>query len=605
VLQAAGGTAYANFYNQFLASHPGQLPASALGGLGLNAGGGQGIQYWSNSYATFDQSNAEQKQYSVDLEFKSHLEGPFNFMLGGFYLRQEAWGDYYVSSGAQGYGSVAIGALEGLSNPACYVSGCTFASAFYDNNAPSPDGVTLKSESAYGQVYYDIIPNLLKLTAGARWTQDYKSSTDSIYLFNEVMPVGDNNKQDLANLVGCAPNICRQDTTFDKITGNASIDYTPTLPFTDQTLIYASYGRGYKAGGFNPGLSTFAIGTGVPTTYQPEGIDAFEAGTKNTLLNSTLQANLDFWYYNYEGLQVSQILDNDSINVNVNSRMYGSEGKLIYAPDDHWLFDLNVGYVHSQLGNQSFVDPRNPTASAANAVLIKDDTPTATAAQNCAVYLLPGNSTAPGDNPFLNAALAANGLPTYADPPGGSGVLAHTSGAQGIPYTNYGSCSPAFETGAEPLLEAFGYTFGYSNLPGATPLQQSWNKNELSGGVLQSVKGDENPNTPPWTIGFGAQYTFNVGNDYTLVPRVDFYYQTQMWGRIFEDPADRINSYTVTNAQIQFNSPDNWYVQAFIKNAFNATYVTGEYLTSSSSGLYTNEFLGDPRMYGVRVGFKF
>jgi iron complex outermembrane receptor protein len=79
-----------------------------------------------------------------------------------------------------------------------------------------------------------------------------------------------------------------------------------------------------------------------------------------------------------------------------------------------------------------------------------------------------------------------------------------------------------------------------------------------------------------------------------------------MWGRVFEDPADKIQGYTNVNAQVQLNAPDNlWYVQGYIKNAFNTIGVTGEYLTSSSSGLYTNQFLQDPQMYGVRVGVHF
>jgi hypothetical protein len=337
-------------------------------------------------------------------------------------------------------------------------------------------------------------------------------------------------------------------------------------------------------------LSTFAVGQGVPATYKPEGIDAFEVGTKNALLNDTLQANWDAWYYNYEGLQISQILDNDSINSNVNSRMFGSEGQLNYVPDEHWMFSFNVGYTHSALGDTELVDPRNPTAGAKNAVLVKDDNLGATAAQNCAVYLN-GATVSPGDNGALNAVLAANGLPTYTDPPGGAAQIAPT-----VPFANYGSCNPAFYTnpGVVGIMNAFGYSF---NQPGG---------NGTAAGVAQQLKGNENPNAPPWTLSLGVQYTFNVGNDYTLVPRVDFYYQTQMWGRVFEDPADRIQGYTITNAQIQLNAPDNvWYVQGYMKNVFNTVAVTGEYLTSSSSGLYTNQFLQDPRMYGIRVGIHF
>jgi len=142
-------------------------------------------------------------------------------------------------------------------------------------------------------------------------------------------------------------------------------------------------------------------------------------------------------------------------------------------------------------------------------------------------------------------------------------------------------------------MKAFGYSFTGPNGANAQ-------------GVPVNLHGNENPNTPPWTLSFGLQYTFNVGADYTLVPRADFFYQTDMWGRVFEDPADKIQGYEITNIQLQLNAPDNlWYVQGFMKNVFNTVGVTGEYLTSSSSGLFTNQFLQDPRTFGVRVGIHF
>jgi outer membrane receptor protein involved in Fe transport len=584
----ASSPAYAANFAKYFNAHPGFLPVSGLTGLGLST---NTVQYYTNTYSTFDQSNAEQQQYSLDARFSSHLDGPFNFMLGGFYLQQHGWGDYFVSSGAQGYASVALGALSGLASPACNPTpGCTLAPAYYDNTSPGPGGITLKSKSIYGEVYYKLLPDL-KLTIGGRWTDDYKSQIDQIFLVNSVVPIGANSNSALG--VPCLSGSCVQSGTYINYSGRAVVDWTPQLDFTDQTLVYGSLSRGYKAGGFNPGLSTFALGQGVSSTYKPEGIDAIELGTKNMVLGSTLQINADIWYYNYEGLQVSQILDNDSINVNVNSRMYGSEGNFVYAPDEHWAFNFNVGYTHSALGNQSFVDPRNPTAGLPSAVLIKDATPTSTAAQNCAVYLTGGQTLAPGDNPALTVALAAIGVGNpYFAPAGGSTALS----ASGIPLTNYGTCNPTFFTNANviAIMNANGYAFSQ---PGT---QNS------SAGVPQSIHGNENPNSPPLTLSFGVQYTWKLGGDYTLVPRVDVYYQTDMWGRIFEDGADKIAGFSVTNAQIQLNSPDQqWYVQAFIKNAFNKVYVTGEYLTSSSSGLYTNQFLGDPRMYGVRVGIHF
>jgi iron complex outermembrane receptor protein len=448
--------AYANLFSPFLNARPGYLPAAGLTGLGLST---DNVKYYTNTFSTYDQSNVEQHQYTADLRFYSHLNGPFNFLLGGLYVRQEAWDDYFVSSGAQGYASVALGAISGLANPLlqpeCLTGGCLLDPAYYDNSSPNPGGVTLKSQSVYGEGYYDILPDLLKLTLGARWTDDYKSQLDRIILISGYQPIG-TAAFPTNPAVGGVPYQF-QSQSWNKITGRAVLNYTPKLDFTDQTLIYFSYARGYKAGGFNPGVQNNLGAAGVAQTYNPEGIDAFELGTKNMLLNTTLQANFDVWYYNYEGLQISQILDNDSINSNVNSRMYGSEGQFIYAPDDHWLFSLNVGYVHSALGETWLVDPRNPTAGEKNAVLIKDATPTGSAAQNCAVYLQPGQTLAPGDNAALNAALTAAGLPNYFAPPGGSAALA----GYGIPLTNYGTCNGAVTNSAavQALMAAFGYSF--------------------------------------------------------------------------------------------------------------------------------------------------
>ena len=87
------------------------------------------------------------------------------------------------------------------------------------------------------------------------------------------------------------------DQQWDALTGRAALNWTPKLAFTDQTLIYGSYAHGYKAGGANPPgpvLPQFADGDANPDhplTFKPEFIDAFELGTKNTLLDGALTLN--------------------------------------------------------------------------------------------------------------------------------------------------------------------------------------------------------------------------------------------------------------------------------------------------------------------------
>ena len=95
-------------------------------------------------------------------------------------------------------------------------------------------------------------------------------------------------------------------------------------------------------------------------------------------------------------------------------------------------------------------------------------------------------------------------------------------------------------------------------------------------------------------------------SDYSLTARVDVHWQTHFWTRIFEDGADHVGSEEITNASLQLNPPDDvWYAQVYAKNIFNENNITGSYLASPTSGLYTNAFYGDPRTYGVELGVKF
>jgi outer membrane receptor protein involved in Fe transport len=140
---------------------------------------------------------------------------------------------------------------------------------------------------------------------------------------------------------------------------------------------------------------------------------------------------------------------------------------------------------------------------------------------------------------------------------------------------------------------------GYSRTDPTNPLNKS-------DGVHTSLSGNQLQNTPPWNISIGAQYRFDFDGGYSLTPRVDFYWQADMWGRIFNAASDKVDSWENTNIQVTFSAPnDEWFIQGYVKNVFDEDSITGEYLTSSTSGLYTNAFLVDPRFFGFRVGAHF
>jgi outer membrane receptor protein involved in Fe transport len=362
------------------------------------------------------------------------------------------------------------------------------------------------------------------------------------------------------------------------------VDYNPHWDLTDQTFFYASYARGYKAGGSNPGVQQGNL-TGIPAFYEPETIDAYEVGAKNTMLDGRLQANLTAWYYNYGGYQISSVIANTSVNTNIQAFLNGLEGEFLWAPSDHWQFNLNADWTESKIGNTSQIDTRNPGGGDPNALVIKDGTLSATNAQNCVLYY---NGPAGGFDAAFAALSAGTGGVFFA-PPGGTSALASV----GIPHASYGVCTGAVLT----QIANSGLPFALSDpaYPGSTPT-----------GVPVNIQGNQLGNTPPYSLSFGAQYATPAGGGFNLVSRVDYFWEAPMYGRIFNGPADVIRSYGVMNALVTLNAPDNeWYVQAYAKNLLGGSHVTGSYLTSSSSGLWTGVFYGDPRIVGFTVGAKF
>jgi outer membrane receptor protein involved in Fe transport len=590
-LLPAFGQSFAPYAPYFAGIGQGELPESLTKGLGVTSGN----YTFTKDLTAYDQSDFGETQWSGELRLNSKFNGPLNFMLAGYSLHADSATDYYVVSPMLDYASILLGGFLGpFLNPLqCASGGCVDSPPYYRNQGTE----TLQSNAVFGEAYYTAIPDTLTFTAGLRYTEDTKSEANRIIFESVPAPIGSSSIDTSINAANsyttsvgepCAYDAdptrtgCQdtqfQSVTYRKVTGRFVADWTPQLPFTDSTLVYASYARGYKAGGFNPGIQS---GLTVPVSYGPEQVDAFELGTKNNVLGNTLQANGDIWYYDYKGYQVSSILGNTSVNENINNaNLWGVEGEFVYAPTDRWQFGLNFSHENSSIGNQMLLDTRNPTGGRSDVVLIKDDNISAASGQNCVLY-----NTDAG----LNGGLTPGqlGIPGFLVPPGG----AHALAAAGVANANFGFCPADLPVGMTSVLNSVGWSFVDPKGIGD------------SNGSPVNIGGNELENAPALQVSISGQYTQPLSGGYNLVGRLDYYWQAHTWGRVWEDPADLIQAWDTMDALLTLNSPDSsWYVQAFIKNIFNHSNITGEYLTSSSSGLYTNAFQEDPRTYGVAVG---
>ena len=114
-----------------------------------------------------------------------------------------------------------------------------------------------------------------RLSFGGRWSHDNKK---------------------LTNAFATTGQVGQGDANFTKFTPKIGIDFRPN----PDTMLYASWSRGYRSGGFSPRAATAATAS---TPFQPETVDAYEIGAKLALFNRKLELNIAGYVSDYKDMQ--------------------------------------------------------------------------------------------------------------------------------------------------------------------------------------------------------------------------------------------------------------------------------------------------------------
>ncbi len=580
---------------------PGSLPLSSVNYLGpgfKNYGGiidntRGGVLLKTPFNVAYDEDWFGQREWTGEVRFATNFDGPLNFTAGFFYMTYDSHNQYWVAATGLDWESVVLGAF---STPAVGPgSTIPFLLAMPTFDAESRRNM-VQSRSAFLEGTYEVIPDELKVIAGARFNDDRSSllrtpiAVGGGLLTTGLFPLGST----AVNLPITArvPTVVngKSVNTTDLWTGRVSVNWTPKLDWTNQTLVYFTASRGELAGGIN--VANNGANTIVPTIYKPATVDSLEFGTKNTLLDGTLQANLTAWYYNYENYQVGIIANRQALTLNIPARLFGLESELLWQPTEDLAFNFTLSLTQSEAGHAFVPDQRNPTANTPNSILVKD----LTNGSNCVV--VPITPAAVGHTPGESSLFHVQ---NFFLPNGGNAAI---DAPFGIPLVNYGLCSGMGSTARAQLNAAgFDYTTDINPATGA-PVVIGGVTQHNGNGVAVDLHGNQLPQVPLGQVGVGAQYTWKLGEGYNLVPRVDYYWQSSMESRVWNDlNIDRVNAWDVMNVNVQLNAPDNkWYAAVFAKNLFDKRNPTGVYLTDPTSALFTNVFTEDPRVIGISLG---
>ncbi|HEX9966115.1 MAG TPA: TonB-dependent receptor [Allosphingosinicella sp.] len=580
VLFPGGVNPYTNARNALIPNGPAGVVCTSEVNTNYTGIYGGFINRCTPGSTDYDRSQSHSRQYSIEAHLDSDFEGPLNFLVGGIYLDNKFTdSNYYVASFGLDYAAGILGAATALGQRAAgnvAFPNVFLAPPFYNSEVAL---FSLKSYGLFGEVYFDV-SDKLRLTGGIRYSNDKKRQVARVPLASFPVPFGttDANLSPFLGNYDADPTVAGNQpynigrAAFDEFTGRFVVDYN----LTDDNLLYASWSRGYKSGGLNPPINPIF---NVPSTFEPEIINAFEIGSKNSFANGKVRLNLSAFYYDYKGLQLSRIVARTSVNDNTDAEIYGAEAEAVFRPTRDLLINLSGSYLHTEIKDLQLVDPRDVSGGRSDTVIIKD----VTNASNCAV--IPNTAgNALGANTLVTAFNGALGLAGPVPVPGTS-----TTGAFSV-------CDALAATIANPSAPLRGL---FATPAGPLPFT-------VATGVPVDLSGNELPQAPNWKFSAGIQYTVRLGNGMTIVPRADVNWTGKFWARSFNTPIDRIDGYEVVNAQIQINGPDErWFARAFVQNLTGNDAITGQYVTDQSSGLFTNVFTLEPRRYGIAAGVKF
>ncbi|HMP56631.1 MAG TPA: TonB-dependent receptor, partial [Novosphingobium sp.] len=207
------------------------------------------------------------KQYSQELRLASDDDGPLNFLVGGFYEDRKLY------------------TLTAIVVP-----------QFLLRLPNESTNQRQKSTSAFGQILFDPTDQV-QVTLGGRYTHEVKDLKDYT-----VTPV-------VGGVYGTPVDVTQNPLygstklKFNNFSPEATVTWKPQ----DDLMVFASYKRGYKSGGFDAGYTNAGILANPARSqrFNPEKVEGVEGGIKSQFAGRQITMNLTGYWYDYKGLQVS------------------------------------------------------------------------------------------------------------------------------------------------------------------------------------------------------------------------------------------------------------------------------------------------------------
>ena len=569
---------------------------------------GIGTRTYTSDQAV-DVSTNESEWSQTELRFSSDYDGAFNFTAGLYHENIGSETDFRITAPYMSYwGDTSTGPICAIFSYTCGLGGAPFWSPFFSGlaaaagqapgliaagiitpaqaqgyvlNAAATAGAAAgvpaladwqsmyhndsnlnrDSTAVYGEMYFDF-SDVTRLTLGGRYSE-YRIHD---YAFSSLL---DLQGQAVGVYNGVQPDPIHRIFEGDKFTYKVGLDHS----LNDNSLLYATYSTGFKPGGSNPTDAE----DGGPSLYDPEIVNVFEVGMKNTLMDGRLQLNLSAYHNELEGLQLSKIVRRSSINENADATITGVEAEFTFFVTNTLMIDGFVAQTDATIDEFSSVDPINPGA---------------------ATQILP---YAPGATGFLGdfAPLAATCDPLVfqglAAPSPTCGLGLAASNAQLAALVKYANTDTGlvFKSFGPLCTQPF---FGLDSTTLPCP---------VTDGVEQDLSGNKLPGSADLNYRLGVtKFVDTTAGTWTA--RADYSYRGDTESDTFNRKIGHVDAYSQVDVSLRYQPNDgNWFVGAYIRNLRDDDHVYAYYATDPTVGGFSNGVAIDPKIMGINFGMNF
>lgn len=239
------------------------------------------------------------RQFSQEFQLVSTGGGPFKWTLGAYYF--------------EGRGAYAPAIVHRPPNIT------TNFTSYQRTKAPA----------VYGQASYDL-STATTLTLGGRYSWETRDQDASG-----------------SNSTGSGPFVPAPPLSETFKVSEPSWRIALDHRLSSELLVYASYNRGFKSGGFVP-----TVFTPPAQRFDPEILDAYEVGFKSDLFDRRVRLNAASFYYDYKDIQITAYGSGPlpTIVNAASAKIYGVDLDLVVRPTTGLNLTAGFSYIHSRFG---------------------------------------------------------------------------------------------------------------------------------------------------------------------------------------------------------------------------------------------------------------